>query len=208
MGKDTSKELPRRIIGIPISSTRCMVTFHGNTVRKYYFSRLSFEAEANVYNQLSGEQFVPKLISINRLPSYIDLEYIDAPTIDEYALIKGYIPYDFAINLHHIEKKMAELGLHDNPDLWKPDHIFFDKCSNSPITNGLRIIDFDAVLPISKELKFSQEQIDEQVSSVHKEYQFLTTDDPSSREAFIAKLASLVGKDIARDFNHNMRIAI
>lgn len=103
---------------------------------------------------------------------------------------------------------MAKLGLGDNPDLWKPDHIFLDKCSNSPLTNGLRIIDFDVVLPISKELVFSLKRMDEQVNSIQEEYKFLTADDSFSLEVFIAKLASLVGKDIARDFNQNMKIAV
>ncbi|MEA5020031.1 MAG: hypothetical protein VB027_06655 [Gordonibacter sp.] len=199
------EDLPHRLLGIPITSNRCIVQFSGDMVRKIYKSSISFEAETIAYKRLSDKSFVPKVLSINEQFSYIDLEFIDAPTIFEYSVREGCIPRDFAINLYRIELSLAKLGLNSNPDLLKADHIFLDVPSKSPFTNGLRIIDFDVVFPVPEKSIRRNEWIQEQVDSVEDRYRFLKVDDANSREKFIGEVYGLVG-DVAYDFEKHMEV--
>lgn len=149
------------------------VRYNGNKAYKYFYDKTSFEKEYKVYEIMSKYNFLPKLLKKGN--NLLVLEKINAPTITAFIQKEGYIPSFFAKSLRDIELKFAEEGIFNLADICKmSEHVFVDAKSKSSETNGIRIIDFDAVDIYPKENKNYEETKKSNIDYINSKYSFLT----------------------------------
>ena len=154
---------------------KSIVRDNGNEVYKFFFDDFSdaCENEYNVYKIMSKYNFLPKLLKKEN--NLLVLEKINAPTITDFIKKEGHIPSFFAKSLRYIELKFAEEGIFNLADIWKmSEHVFVDEKSKSPETNGIRIIDFDAVDIYPKGNVNYKEVQKSNIAHINHEYSFLT----------------------------------
>lgn len=162
------------------NNKRCKVETDGNVIYKTYKSELSFQNEKTMLERLAKYPFVPKIIEISDMK--ITMEKINAPTIWNYTFKNKYIPHYYSIAMKTIEEILIEEGDYCHPDISKDDHIFIDSKANSPITYGVRLIDFDAD-EVSIDLNNHAQRKKDALKELNKKYAYLN-DDAESWEKF------------------------
>ena len=134
------------------STWKCMVTEDNNRIIKKYLDEYSFKNECDVYKQLEGNKYIPKLINIDENKLEITMEKIIGKNFLNYVEQGNKIPLNFLTELEKIRNEFLKNGFYDYSDFFNVEHIFISETNDEGFCE-IKVIDFGQVVRIKNEEK-------------------------------------------------------
>lgn len=134
------------------STWKCMVTEDNNRIIKKYLDEYSFKNECDVYKQLEGNKYIPKLINIDENKLEITMEKIIGKNFLNYVEQGNKIPLNFLTELEKIRNEFLKNDFYDYSDFFNVEHIFISETNDEGFCE-IKVIDFGQVVRIKNEEK-------------------------------------------------------
>ena len=134
------------------STWKCMVTEDNNRIIKQYLDEYSFKNECDVYKQLEGNKYIPKLINIDENKLEITMEKIIGKKFLDYVKQGNKIPLNFLTELEKIRNEFLKNSFYDYSDFFNVEHIFISETNDEGFCE-IKVIDFGQVVRIKNEEK-------------------------------------------------------
>ena len=134
------------------STWKCMVTEDNNRIIKKYLDEYSFKNECDVYKQLEGNKYIPKLINIDENKLEITMEKIIGKNFLNYVEQGNKIPLNILTELEKIRNEFLKNDFYDYSDFFNVEHIFISETNDEGFCE-IKVIDFGQVVRIKNEEK-------------------------------------------------------
>ena len=134
------------------STWKCMVTEDNNRIIKKYLDEYSFKNECDVYKQLEGNKYIPKLFNIDENKLEITMEKIIGKNFLNYVEQGNKIPLNFLTELEKIRNEFLKNDFYDYSDFFNVEHIFISETNDEGFCE-IKVIDFGQVVRIKNEEK-------------------------------------------------------